>query len=268
MERIETKTIAAFRCGIGNFIEATPAFQALASMDPSGQIDIAIDQVWKETDSRIVPIMDIVKRLPFIQDVVFLPAFSGLKDYKTWFWAKWLGTNSLIEMVFKKKFNYGEFQWDQNTTHESDHYMEIIRKFYGYTGDKPHQMVVPADEPILDLPGKKIVLCNGGFGHYIVEKKWEHFQKLASDLKMFYGNDVSIIKVGWNRELEEVTTFDADYVGKLSVTESFKVIQQADLFITTDTCNMHAADAMGVPMIVIWCVWKNLGNRTISSNNA
>jgi ADP-heptose:LPS heptosyltransferase len=45
---------------------------------------------------------------------------------------------------------------------------------------------------------------------------------------------------------------DLDYVNKLSLAETAKVISQADLMITTDTGNMHIADALRIPLIALW----------------
>ena len=52
--------------------------------------------------------------------------------------------------------------------------------------------------------------------------------------------------------MNDVKTFDFDFVNKLKLTETARVIQQADLMITTDTGNMHIADALGTPCIVLW----------------
>lgn len=246
---MESKIIAHFRNGIGNFITLTPALQALAGMDESGMIDICTDKTW--FDSRKNPLLDIWSRLSFINNIY---AVEDVKDkkYKTWFWTQWNSGGESLEFFKTKKF-YDPGHWDMLNLHESDFYMDIIRRFYGYTGDKPPQIIVPSpDAPQLDKSKKNIVLCNGGFGELCSVKKWNRFGKLAHEIKHFFRDTVSVIKIGYRNELSDVADFDFDYVNTLSITESAGVIKQADLVITDDTGNMHVADALGVPMIVLW----------------
>lgn len=245
----DTRTVAFFgKSGIGNFILFTPALRAMASMDPSGQLDICCHDNWK--DSRKNGLLDIWEKLPFVQNVICL-GDRFTKKYKTWFWVDWLCVGEGRELFASMK-NYDIGIWDHNKTHESDHYFEVAQRVYGYKGWKPSQLIVPADNPVLGNDKIKIVLCNGGFGELQALKKWEGFKQLAHEIKMLFGNKVSLIKVGYKNELEEVDSFDIDFVNKLSITQTAKVIQQADLMISTDTGNMHIADALGTPMIVLW----------------
>ena len=98
---METKSAAFFRQGIGNFVEFTPALRAIASMDPSGKVDLCTNQVW--TDHRKEAVLSIAERLPFIGEVVALELIDE-KKYKTWFWTPWtcIGENDF----FKKKKPY------------------------------------------------------------------------------------------------------------------------------------------------------------------
>ena len=249
---MRTKTIAHFRTGIGNFICMTPALRALAEMDESGKIDIVTDTDW--TDSRKDGILDLWKKLPFVQDVFVCnfdnPKFT--KEYSVWYYAEWATHGQAFE-YFHNKFRYRAPVWDHNTTHETDYYFGIVKSFYGYKGEKPDQLVTPANEPILDLPGKKLVcLCNGSFGDIAIAKKWDGFKGLAESLKNYFGDKIAIAKIGANDELYDVDTFDYDFVNKLSFTETLKVLDQCSLMVTTDTGLMHASDALQKQMIVLW----------------
>ena len=246
---MKTKTIAHFRTGIGNFVLFTPALRALASMDPSGQIDLCTDPDW--VDYRKNNLCELWKKLPFIQNVY--ASIDELGDeYETWFWTDWTSGTAAIDK-FSKRNHHPRILWDQDKVHESDYYFSIVRDFYGYKGWKPTQMVVPADQPILPSDGRiKIILCNGSFGHIAVFKKWPHFKDLANQIKMFFKDKVSLIKIGAREELSEATDYDIDFVNKLTLTETACVMKQADLMITTDTGNMHVADAIATPMIVLW----------------
>lgn len=249
-----TKTLAHFRTGIGNFIMMTPAIQALASMDPSGKVDLCTDVEW--VDSRKDGILDLWRRLPFVEDV-FVADFSSPevnmpKKYSVWYYAEW-ATHGAAREFFEKKKPYPKRPWDHNAVHESDYYLNTVREFYGYTGPKPDQMVVPAESPVIDAAGKKIVcLCNGSFGGQAVAKKWESFPTLAAELKNYYGDSILIVKIGYKSELSDVSVFDHDFVGKLSFTETCSMINQCSLMITTDTGLMHAGDALKKPMVVLW----------------
>ena len=244
---METKSIAHFRTGIGNFILFTPALQALASMDESGKIDLCTDPVW--TDYRKNAILDIWERLPFVNKVYSYTEVDHSK-YNKWFWTHWTSAGYAKELFESKKY-YDAPSWDKMVEHESDYYMRMLRENYGYIGKKPKQCIVPAPAPILDMQTRhRVVFCNGGFGDIGVFKKWPYFAGLAFAIKHYF-EDTITIKVGANKEMDDVKT-DVDYVDKLTITETAKVIQQADVMVTTDTGNMHIADALGIPIIALW----------------
>jgi ADP-heptose:LPS heptosyltransferase len=52
--------------------------------------------------------------------------------------------------------------------------------------------------------------------------------------------------------MPEEAKFTADYLGKLSILETARVISQLDLLITTDTGLMHIANILGVPLIAMF----------------
>jgi ADP-heptose:LPS heptosyltransferase len=244
---MQPKTIAHFRTGIGNFVLFTPALQAMASMDPTGKVDLCTDPIW--SDYRKNALLSLWELLPFVNRVLVIKELDHAQ-YKTWFWSFWTSAGSSRELFMSKKF-YNPPEWNQNIEHESDYYIRLARAYYGYKGEKPKQCIVPAESPVIQKGNKKlIVLCNGGFGDIKIFKNWESFSSFSKELKAYFP-EALIAKIGCRNELTEVAA-DLDYVDKLPLTETAKVIQQADLMITTDTGCMHVADALGTPLIVLW----------------
>lgn len=244
---MNTQTIVNFATGIGNYVLMTPALRALASMDPSGQIDICTDVEFN--DSRREGLVDLWSKTPFIQNH-YARSDTFAKRYKTWFWTYWT-THGDSRNLFEGMHQYKWKPWDHSKEHESDFYMRIVTEHYGYTGYKVPQSVPVADNPILPVLADRprICLCNGGFGDLAKFKRWKNFAKLSAELRNYF--NAEIVGIGSGNELEGVT-LDIDYVGKLPLTQTAKVLSQCSLLITTDTGNMHIADALGVPMIVLW----------------
>jgi ADP-heptose:LPS heptosyltransferase len=239
-------TIVHFHTGIGNFVLFSPVLKALAMHDPTGKVDLCVDDNW--SDPRKNGLISLFMLLPIINKVYTLSEVID-KDYRIWFWTMWTSHGKSRE-VFESKHSYVPPKWDQNVMHESDYYFMIAQKFYGISDWKPTQIVVPGSSPVLEKK-RRIGLCNGGWGDISVFKNWPHFGDLASRIKSFYNGAVEVVKIGLNNELNNVEA-DQDFVGKLTLAQTAKVIQQCDLLITTDTGNMHIADAIGTPMVVLW----------------
>ena len=262
---MKSRTIVHFRNGIGNFVSFTPALQALASMDTSGKVDMCIEKDWM--DSRKGGLFELWDSYPFINKTIsFDEIVQKGKDYKTWFWSSW-STHGEPKEYFSSKHFYSDKGWDQTEVHESEYYMNLVREWYGYTGQTPKQFIPVATRPVINTHKKIIVLSNGGFGYLIPLKKYSRFKDLAKCLRDWFGETVHIVKIGYGSELSDVDIYDEDYVWKLSITETAKVIQQATLVITNDTGNMHVADALNVPQIVLWGGSVVEKNQPINGNN-
>jgi ADP-heptose:LPS heptosyltransferase len=259
-----TQTVSYFKSGIGNLIVATPALQALASMDPSGKIDVCLAKEWK--DSRIPAIRDLLGAFPFVNQIVEYPGqMNG--GYSTHFiplQCEFSAAGRYIQS--RTKFNRvrwpGE-NWPTTKRHEIDANMRIVRAL-GYAGTTPPLHVPVAEGPVLDLPRPIIGLCNSAFKSSMWAKKhWPYFARLADTLKGWFGG--SVVGVGGSGELTGVR-LDADFCGKVRFTETAKVISQVDLFISTDTGCMHAADALGVPLIALFGATLTSKNGPVSPN--
>lgn len=242
-----TKTVAYFRNGLGNFICFTPALRALASLDESGKVDLCLDGEWK--DCRRQSLIDLITAIPFVEQLVNYPDID-LRKYSTWYWTRHTYPSEGLN-TFKAKdgrFDIG-IEWTRSGVHETECYVNMIRRFLGFTGETPKQYC-PVDTGYTFTKKKRtIALCNGSFGHLSPSKKWGKFPELARTLKRWY--DCDIVKLGYQEELRDAEA-DYDLVGKTTIPQAAKVLSECDMFITTDTCLMHVGDALNVPMVVLW----------------
>ena len=253
-----TQTVAYFKHGLGNLIMMTPALQAMASMDPSGKIDICMDSKWK--DARRQSYDTFFEEWDLVQKVINHPR-QNLRKYKTWFWTGHAEHSDALKIFMdKSSLQSNTPDWRGRHIHEAYWYMEIANK-YGYRGPTPKQYVPIAKKPLLGKKRKPLIgICDGTFASkMLIIKKYPYFSELVETLQSYY--NATIVKIGYQEELKNVPA-NIDYVNKLSFTETAKVISQLDLLITTDTANMHVGDALDIPMIALF------GGTLISKNGA
>jgi ADP-heptose:LPS heptosyltransferase len=253
-------TIAYFRNGLGNFILYTPVLQTLVELDNGNKIDLCIDSKWD--DNRRESLLNIMNALPFVNKVISYPDENFSQEYKTYFWTRHTYPSMSMDFFRKKspQFECG-VAWQHSQIHEIDYYMNAVRAHFHWTKENPKQLFpVIEDNSFFNFPsGKlKIGLCNGSYGLLAGSKKWNKFKELNKYLKGFF--ECITIKLGYEDELNDVAA-DFDFVNKLSILQTGKIISQLDLLITVDTCNMHIADALNIPMIVIW------GGSILSKNS-
>ena len=88
-------------------------------------------------------------------------------------------------------------------------------------------------------------------------KRWKYFKELSEILRNIFR--CAIVKIGYQDELSDVEA-DYDCVNKLDILETAGVINVLDILITVDTGNMHIADALNIPMVVLF------GGSLVSKN--
>jgi ADP-heptose:LPS heptosyltransferase len=253
-----TSVVSYFKSGIGNLVMATPALQAMASLDPSGKLDICLDAGWRDSRSRAV--RDILTACPFVREIVTYPAAAKSHRYRRGLVPVQSETSDAGHWVrgLSKLPYWPRENWPTTREHEIRVNMRLARGL-GYKGPDPAPYVPVADGPVLDLPRPVIGLCNGAFAAQMwAKKRWPYFPELARVLKPYFGG--SLVGVGGAGEMAGVK-LAADYCGKLGILESAKVVSQLDLFITTDTGCMHIADALGVPLLALF-------GSTLTTKNA
>lgn len=258
-------TVAYFKSGIGNYVLATPSFQALAQMDESKKIDICLAKEYKK-DSRYGAVKEMAIHSPFVNQIVEWPS----NGYKTWFIPVQSETSHVGHFIQKRtkhhKHTWPGAAWRRNGTHEIMGNFSIVRAL-GWRGGIPKPYIPVANKPVLSLPRPVFAICNSSFGTEVWRKKrWTHFPVLIDMLRKRWGG--SVIGVGGPRDLDELS-LDQNFCGKTSIMETAFVLQQADAFITTDTGCMHIAsylDKITVALFGSTLTTKNapLGSRSVA----
>lgn len=249
----ESRTIAYFKNGIGNWVLMTPALQALASMDASGKIVLVSDSSWE--DSRTPALRDLWAATPWIERVVWYPKEVWKEKPDRVFYSKHSEGGDALTWFQNMDPNAGNhINWVGTLMHEHDYYMELVRRL-GYKGPTPEQFVptVGGERTV-----SSIVLCNGGFGKMQQQKHWPHFNELARVLRMAYP-ECTLLAVGNGDELRGCPV-DKSFVGKLSMPETAGVLANSKLVITTDTAVMHIADALKCKTLALF------GGTIVSKN--
>lgn len=253
-----SETIVYYANGIGNLVMFTPALQALASMDASDKIDVLLPDEWK--DGRKDCCKEILNNCYFVNRVI---GSNIDKDYKTYFYTQHSERYEPISIFQEKgKLYYTNVQWRFQGIHETDYWMRHVRNL-GYQGVTPNQYV-PTKEFNTGYSKSKLTigLCNGRFGTRQWDKKeWPHFPELANVLRNWF--DCEIVGIGGKNELSGVN-LDIDFVGNKTILESAYAIKNLDLFITTDTGNMHIADATHTPLIALFGGTLRAKNKPLS----
>jgi hypothetical protein len=243
------KAVAYFCNGLGNFVMMMPALQAVASMTDEGKIDIVTNGSWR--DSRRPAVEEICEKWVMAGKLLNYPADKlDPRNYDLWFYSSH-GTTCEVQSIFLANMDnpIGRPSWRSSFLHEADHYLEIAYGL-GYAGPVPDVVFPLADGP--ELSGKRPIVgvCNGAFKTEQWKKKhWPYFPRLAEVLRKWC--DAVVVGVGGPGELKGVA-LDHDFTGKLTITETAKVISQCDLLIATDTANMHIASLMKVPTIALF----------------
>jgi hypothetical protein len=244
-----SKAICYVATGIGNFAMMMPAIQVLHDLSGS-PVDIFIPDSWK--DDRKPAIEEIAGKWPKVGKVIHWPSETlNVSDYQYWFRSYWNESNEGAD-IFKKNMKQKQIplpDWRESLIHEVDYYMEIMASM-GYLGPEPKVDFPVANGPVLDLPRPIIAFSNGALKNkYWAKKYWPGFGILSDTLKAF--SNASIVGIGAGEELDGVK-MDQNFVGKLSITETAKVLSQIDLLITNDTGVEKIADVMGIPIIAIF----------------
>jgi len=133
--------------------------------------------------------------------------------------------------------------WYASGIHEVQMYLEGIGATWkDYEGFilTPIYVELPKTDKI------KIVLSNCSGTEMAKKKSWENFPEL-SQILLDLGYDIYLIGIG--DELENCAGHN--FVNKLSIRETASVIEQCDLMIATSTGNVHIADAVNTPILLI-----------------
>ena len=251
-----SNTLVYFKHGLGNLVMMSPAIAALASIDESKKVDVILDARWN--DPRRTAIDDVFASWDLVNTVYNYPTDKPKKKYGRYFYTGHCEHSAALDYVQGvSKLTLGIPDWKAESLHEAVYYMRLAR-LLGYRGGTPPMCFPVADGPGFEKGRLYVGVCNGTYDKNMKgAKQWPHFADLVRVLKRYL--DCVTVKIGYLDELSDVPC-DIDYVGKLSMTQAAKVISQLDLFITTDTANMHVADALGTKTLAIF------GGSLVSKN--
>ncbi len=244
----------ALGSGIGNIIVGTPMVRRLAEtlgrpvdviLDPDyPECDLIfqdvpwVHQVFKnitETDKKP---FDIVLVTPLLNDK--RPKFSSSRTI----WGRDHGYVHQMKSNHEASVNLRMLQ-DHLKIPFTD--TDSRRQFFG---DFRHQ---PSRQ-------KRIGLHAGSKPGRWMVKRWPYYEDLS---KWLVQRGFEVICVG---STDEVIQSAENHTG-LSLKETIKVIASCDAFIANDSGLMHAADAMGVPLLAIFAPTSTIKNGPLSSHS-
>jgi ADP-heptose:LPS heptosyltransferase len=271
-QKEKSKVAVYFYNGIGNLLMMTPAIQALSRLYGNTKIDIVLPSELE--DNRTPVIKEIFEAWELINKVILFPAEQfNFKEYELLF-STGHGEKSQASSLFEQKGNkFEQAGWMGSYPHEVEYYMEEVYKL-GYKGEIPPVVIPLSSKPIIKDNNFKIAIYNGAAQlskRYRWErKKWHKFEKLIPELRNYY--QASILYLGGKGESKEGKdlahkfSFVTNYAGKLSFLESAKVLSQCDLLISSDSSLMHVAEAVSVPVLVLFGSTLVSKNRPFSGN--
>jgi len=270
IEKKESEKLVAiyFKNGIGNFIMLTPAIQALCAMHDA-KADIVLGDKWE--DSRKVGVRELAEYWPLVNSVYEFDRETFDRDrYEQLFYSRH-GEKSDGFNYFEKHSGYdGEHvNWRAEKLNEVEFYMQDVFNL-GYRGPVPgpychmgRTSIFTKNPNVFNKEVLKIGFCNGFFAgsRWKWERKgWPHYEELVRLLNRFFGEgSFQILLFGkgekekeWARGVREMGNNVVDYVNALEILQTAQLMRTCHLFITTDTGLMHVADALGIPMIVLF----------------
>lgn len=130
--------------------------------------------------------------------------------------------------------------------HEVQVYLDMIGSS---SSDFSGFLMETANEPVLEQKRPRIALANASsrVGSRKGKKVgWDKFPELS---KILQSLNYEVVLVGQGLELEGCV--GQNFIDKLDIFETAKVISQCDLMVCTDTGLMHVADSLGVPLVVL-----------------
>ena len=241
-----------FQNGLGNWVLFTSALKALKMLYPDATLDVVFDGRWK--DNRSDAVIEMCKKWSLVDDVKFFPCF--LDGCDLFFITQWGGGAVHEVLLSLTTLPQRPPRWESGE-HEVEYYMSYVYGL-GYKGEIPTPYIPLVQGPVLPKMGLNVCLCNGSVNRPVWQKKkWPYFSQLARALVKEC--DARVVWVGGEEEwLEGQMVMEAcrgrgvNYAGKLTISETARVISQCDLAVMNDSGLMHVADALGIPLITLF----------------
>jgi heptosyltransferase-2 len=268
---------------IGDSVLAFSAIESLSQNLPEAQIWIATNEWVKDLFMSynlikgIIPLPGVnnikklkdsanqIKEFHFDAGILFTNSFiSALLFYLAKIPQRWGYSRDGRGLLLTKRVSPRNLE---NSTHQVDYYMGLISGL-GYK-TLPPQLSFPLTQEEQKEAREKLVSCDVDFQHPIIilnpgasygpAKRWpaERFAELGSLLQERNKATVLITGAGNERELvESVSSLMAKKPINLSGQTSLRMlaglISQSNLFVTNDSGPMHMANALKIPVTVVF----------------
>jgi|GEM_PF-5085726 len=265
-----------WHCGIGNFIVATTAMQALA--DIAGHpIDLIFDASWKGSDRDSIEMM--AKRMSFINKIVDYFPGDTLNQYDHVYMSR---HSTLTSSLYQRL--YGNMakelpklpMWAASYQHERDYYLSEIEALLGTRARIFPQFVPIANSFPFEISDKPYIVIANGWkrtkGAFWERKCWPHFGEFVNVFLSYYPEfDVCIVGGEedqiWSKNLEIFPDFLVknrvhDFTGRLNILETAYLISRAKLVVSNDSVVGHFSDCLKKQGITLW------GPTLVSKNGA
>ena len=241
------KVLVVFDNGIGNFILMTPAVQALKKFWKYGSFVMTISQKWSAFKRDAI----LFQARHLMDDFVTLENVNA-SEYDEVFGTVWSAPRSFLSMYTVPFIGYSPMG---KCMHERDFYMSVVHKI-GYDGPVPPMEAFALMQCLPPSKHFRIVVCNDSYPDMRRAKIYGKMDMVINKLRKC-GNFEFI---GLGQPDGRDCNFDYDLRGKLRFEEMISVIAQSDMLLCNDTGLMHAASALGKPIVAVFGPtneWKN-----------
>ena len=223
----------AFSNGMGNFIFQTAALKVLRNW---GYDDITLITDEKRIGQSFM--MEVFDDL--FENIV---TECDIEKYDRIFTNNWFVPICMKDQIRDINPRYRIINWHEQGIHEVQLYLEAVgagwKDFDGY-------LFEPDDNPIIKSDIPRISIANCSATNQAVKKRWDKFPELSMVLEDL---GYTVILLGVDSELDGCS--GVDYINKLTVKQTAKVLQQCDLLISVSTGLSVVADTVDTPVLLL-----------------
>lgn len=232
-----------FSNGLGNFVLMTAALKILRNRGHKN-IDMITD-------------ISLIKNCPStlsLANKLFDRVLCNYnpEDYDTLYWGDW---SCPINMIDKKDAVPNKILWsDSKTPHSGMHEVQVYLDMIGATHFDFDGFSMPlAKEPDISHLERPIICFANASSVYGSRRgsKVGWYNGFFELSKALVQCGCSVVLLGSDKSEIPSKCYGTNFIGKLNILQTAKVINQCDLMVCTDTGLMHVADALKIPVILL-----------------